>query len=322
SEQKFKELDDLSPTGIFIYQNNNFVYVNKATCNITGYSEQELLSMKFWDVVHEDMKAIIRERGHKRMRKEDVINRYEIKLRTKKGTVKWIDFSTGLIMYQGTPSGIGNIFDITDMKKAQVQLIEAKKKAEESDRLKSAFLANMSHEIRTPMNGIVGFSELLAVGDLPDKQKQKYIQIIRQSSDQLLHIINDILDISKIEVGEVKIIKSEFNISHLLLELKSLFAAQIKHSKQKNIELMLDYKLPKDKEILFSDRFRLHQIISNLINNALKFTEKGFVAFGARFIEALSESNEYPCGKEEYNRVLFFVKDSGAGISPKMQNYF
>ncbi len=319
SEQKFKELADLSPTGIFIYQNNNFVYVNKATCDITGYNEKELLKMKFWDVVHEDMKDVIRDRGHKRMQKEDVISRYEIKLRAKNGDVKWVDFSAGFIMYQGKPSGIGNVFDITERKKAQEQLIEAKKKAEESDRLKSAFLANMSHEIRTPMNGIVGFSELLAVGDLPEEQKQKYIQVIRQSSDQLLHIINDILDISKIEVGEVKIIKSKFNISHLLLELKSLFATQIKHSRQENIELMLDYKLPEDKEILFSDRFRLHQIISNLINNALKFTEKGFVAFGARFVEADCESIEYPCGKEEHNRVLFFVKDSGTGIPPKMQ---
>ncbi len=319
SEQKFKELADLSPSGIFIYQNNNFVYVNKATCDITGYSEKELLKMKFWDVVHEDMKDIIRERGHKRMQKEDVVSRYEIKLRAKNGDVKWIDFSAGFIMYKGKPSGIGNIFEITESKKTQMQLMEAKKKAEESDRLKSAFLANMSHEIRTPMNGIVGFSELLAVGNLPEEQKQKYIQIIRQSSDQLLHIINDILDISKIEVGEVKITKSEFNVSHLLLELKSLFSTQIKQSGQKNIELILDYKLPKDKEVLFSDRFRLHQIISNLINNALKFTEKGFVAFGARFIEAYGENKDYPCEQAEYNRVLFFVKDTGAGIPPKMQ---
>ncbi len=320
SEQKFKELADLSPTGIFIYQNNNFVYVNKATCEITGYSEQELLTMKFWDVVHEDMRDIIRERGHKRMRKEDVINRYEIKLSAKNGSIKWIDFSASFIIYQGKPSGIGNIFDITDRKNAQIQLLEAKKKAEESDRLKSAFLANMSHEIRTPMNGIVGFSELLAVGGLPDEQKHKYIQIIRQSSDQLLHIINDILDISKIEVGEVKIAKSEFNISHLLLELKSLFSTQIKQSGQENIELILEYILPDDKQVLLSDRFRLHQIISNLINNALKFTEEGFVAFGAYYLKAHEVNYDYPCEPIEHDRILFYVKDSGSGIPEEMQN--
>jgi signal transduction histidine kinase len=170
------------------------------------------------------------------------------------------------------------------------------------------------------MNGIVGFSELLAVGGLPDEQKQKYIQIIRQSSDQLLHIINDILDISKIEVGEVKIAKSEFNIAHLLLELKSLFSTQIKQSRQKNIELILDYILPEDKGVLFSDRFRLHQIISNLINNALKFTEKGYVTFGAYYLKANEINDEYPCERIGYDRVLFFVKDSGSGIPDEMQN--
>lgn len=319
SEQKFEELADLSPTGIFIYQENNFVYANKATCKITGYSEKELLKMKFWDVVHEDMKDLIRERGYKRMQKEEVVNRYEIKLQTKKGEVKWVDFSASHIIYKGKPAGIGNVFDITEQKKAHIQLIEAKKKAEESDRLKSAFLANMSHEIRTPMNGIVGFSELLAVGNLPEEHKQKYIQIIRQSSDQLLHIINDILDISKIEVGEVKITKSTFNVHHLLLELKSLFSTQIKQSGQKNIELILDCKLPKDKEILFSDRFRLHQIISNLINNALKFTEKGWVTFGIQFIEAGAENKEYPSDPKEYDQILFFVKDTGLGIREEMQ---
>ena len=319
SEQKFKELADLSPSGIFIYQNNTFVYVNKATCEITGYSEDELLKMKFWEVVHEDMKAIVKERGRKRVQGKNVTSRYELKLRTKDGTIKWIDFSAAPITYKGKPSGIGNVFDITENKRNQEILIEAKKKAEESDRLKSAFLANMSHEIRTPMNGIVGFSELLAVGNLPERQKQKYIQIIRQSSDQLLHIINDILDISKIEVGEVKVSKASFNIDLLLKELNSLFTAQIKQNLQKNIKLSHKNNLPANKMVIYSDKFRLHQIMSNLINNALKFTEEGFVTFGADFIKAGNNHEKYICNVTEYDKVLFFVKDSGPGISEEMK---
>ncbi len=319
SEQKFKELADLSPTGIFIYQDNNFVYVNQATCDITGYSKEELLKMKFWDTVHEDMKDLIKERGLKRMSKKNVVSRYEIKLKTKKGKVKWVDFSAGLIIYKGKPSGIGNVFDITENKKAHQMLIKAKKKAEESDRLKSAFLANMSHEIRTPMNGIVGFSELLTIEGLSDDLKRKYIGIIRQSSEQLLHIINDILDISKIEVGEVKITKSEFNIKQLLYELKQLFDEQIKQAKNKNLELKLKINLPSDKEILFSDRFRTHQIISNLLNNALKFTEKGSIILGADYIKANHHHEKYPCSNSSKDRVLFYVQDTGQGITKEMQ---
>ncbi|RLD64750.1 MAG: hypothetical protein DRI95_10180, partial [Bacteroidetes bacterium] len=318
SEEKFRELADLSPTAIFIYQDEKFVYVNKATSVITGYSEKELLSMNFWDVVHPDMQTLVKEMAGKRFKKQAVDNRYDLKLLNKNGEVLWADFSATYINYKGQAAGIGNVFDITDNKRAEKTLVKAKQKAEESDRLKSAFLANMSHEIRTPMNGIIGFSELLALNNLTDKLKEKYVSVIRQSSDQLLHIIDDILDISKIEVGEVKIIKNELNVNTLLSELKSLFLTQLK-KQSRPIKLLLKELIEDKYAIIYSDKFRIHQVLNNLINNALKFTENGSIEFGCHLISAneICEFDEIEISDQK--RLLFFVKDSGPGIPDDKQ---
>jgi PAS domain S-box-containing protein len=318
SEEKFRELADLSPTAIFIYQDSEFVYVNKATTAITGFLESELLKMNFWDVVHPDMQGLVKEMAGKRFNKHAVKNRYELKLQHKNGEIRWADFSATYINYQGRPAAIGNVFDITENKKAEKTIIAAKQKAEESDRLKSAFLANMSHEIRTPMNGIVGFSELLASTDLTDDLKEKYITIIRKSSDQLLHIINDILDVSKIEVGEVKIVKTQFDVNKLLKELNVLFLSDLK-KQNKLIEFNLS-KLLKNKDVvIYSDKYRLHQILNNLIKNALKFTEDGFVEFGCCAIDKHKPNKEYRIKKSKEKRLLFFVKDTGSGVSEEKQ---
>ena len=318
SEEKFKELADLSPTAIFIYQDSKFVYVNNATTKITGYLEKELLKMHFWDVVHPDMQNIVKERALKRFKNQDAPNRYELKLQNKEGKTRWVDFSATSINFNGKAAGIGNVFDITDIKKAGKALIKAKKKAEESDRLKSSFLANMSHEIRTPMNGIIGFSELLANPELTPQLKEKYIKIIHQSSDQLLHIINDILDISKIEASEVKISKSKFNINSLLSELNTMFLSHLK-KETRSIKLLLTAKLEEQYEIIYSDKFRIHQILTNLLSNALKFTEKGSVEFGCYYIPANKYKDFLDIKTSNIDRILFFVKDTGQGITADKQ---
>lgn len=188
----------------------------------------------------------------------------------------------------------GYTIDITDRIKNEEELIKAREKAEEADRLKSAFLANMSHEIRTPMNGIMGFAGLLKNRETGEEAKEKYVDIIIQSSNRLLAIINDVLDISKIETGQMQINKAPCNISDLLNKLTDFYKPQ---AKELSIECRCNF--PENLPVIITDELRLYQILSNLVNNALKFTPSGYVEM-----------------KVDYDgkTMLFVVRDSGIGI--------
>jgi len=189
--------------------------------------------------------------------------------------------------------------DISDLKKAEGQLKVARDKAEESNQLKSAFLANMSHEIRTPMNGILGFAQILTEPGITSVQLDRYSKIITQSGHHLLNIINDIIDIAKIESGQLNFIESAVNINQLLKELYSFFNSFIAQTEKKGIELKINLPLPDNSAVLSTDPTRLKQILTNLINNSVKFTEKGFIEFGYELTN---------------NNIVFHVKDSGIGI--------
>lgn len=188
---------------------------------------------------------------------------------------------------------IGINIDITELKNTELKLIEAKFKAEESDRVKSAFLANMSHEIRTPLNAIVGFSDLLVDCIELDERKQ-YISIIRQNNDLLLQLISDILDISKIESEMVDVKFEHIDVHNLCKEI--VYAQSAKNTDQ--VQLVFDNSLGEC--FITSDKNRLIQVLSNLVGNSFKFTKKGTVNLGYLF---------------ESDRVHFYVRDTGIGIS-------
>ena len=185
----------------------------------------------------------------------------------------------------------------------QKQLIKSKEKAEESDKLKSAFLANMSHEIRTPMNTIIGFSEMLFKKDLKDEQREKYYKLVSESSTSLLNLIDDILDISKIESGQLSIIDTRFSPFLLLQELLFIFKKTLK-LQQSNVKLSLKINSKIEDIEIVNDEFRLKQILNNLITNAIKFTTKGKIEFGYTI---------------DNNILVFFVSDTGKGISKSRQ---
>jgi signal transduction histidine kinase/ActR/RegA family two-component response regulator len=202
-------------------------------------------------------------------------------------------------------STLAIVRDVTERKEAQEALIKAKEKAEESDRLKSAFLANMSHEIRTPINGIIGFTQLLRDQEYTPEERNEFFDIIDLNSKQLLQIINDIIDISKIEANQLIIKKKTFALNQLMDELYNTYRIELSQYSKEHLDLILKKELEDDTDYVFTDMIRLKQIMTNLLGNAIKFTEQGQIEFG------------YKCtGK---NQFIFFVKDTGIGIPKEKQ---
>jgi len=179
-------------------------------------------------------------------------------------------------------------------------LIEAKEHAEESDRLKTSFLANMSHEIRTPMNGILGFSQILKERKFSEDKQREFLDIIHNRSKNLLHIINDIVDISKIEANQLKVEYNEFNVNQVLYELYNNYQVELDNYDKTDIKLKLYKDLEYEESIIYSDEGRIKQILTNLLSNALKFTQEGTIEFGYEF--------------RNKDELLFFIQDTGIGI--------
>jgi PAS domain S-box-containing protein len=197
--------------------------------------------------------------------------------------------------------GIGR--DITERKKSEKELIEAKVKAEESDRLKTSFLANMSHEIRTPMNGILGFTELLKKPHLSGSEQQEYINIIEKSGARMLNIINDIVNIAKVEAGQMEISVAAIDINEVLDEVSGFFKRE---ADIKKLKVHTSKPLGEKEAIIHTDREKLIAILTNLVKNAIKFTDSGLIEIG------YSKKGDY---------LEFFVKDTGIGIPVEQRKF-
>jgi signal transduction histidine kinase len=189
-------------------------------------------------------------------------------------------------------------------KQLENELIRSKEKAEESDRLKSAFLANMSHEIRTPMNGILGMAQLMANQDITAEQRNEYVSLINKNSETLLSLIDDIIDVSKIEAGQLNIHLKSFHLNALLEQINTSTQSGALCKSKKNILMILKKNLP-DNVNIYTDPDRLRQIFVSLLSNALKFTGMGTVEFGYTLKDKMIE---------------FYVKDTGIGMSIEEQN--
>jgi signal transduction histidine kinase/ActR/RegA family two-component response regulator len=194
---------------------------------------------------------------------------------------------------------IGVLFEDNINQKKELKI--AKEHAEKSDRLKTEFLHNMSHEIRTPVNGIMGFSNLLYKEDLTTEERDEFIKIIHHNSEQLLRIIDDILEISKLETKQVRIQNAETNLNHLLSDLYAVFKIK---ANEKNISLGLVNDLSEYECVVMIDESKLLKILNNLVENALKFTNNGFVGIGCRHAKG---------------KLIFYVKDTGIGIAKENQ---
>ena len=295
---------DIIPFPIFYKDiNGRYANCNKAFEAFFGVKINELKGKTVYDITSKEMADKFSEKD-----KEILVSKkqfYEDKVRDIDGNIKDIMFYKTTFESDNKSVGIfGVMVDITKLKKAENELVKAKERAEESDRLKSTFLANMSHEIRTPMNGIIGFSELLKDDTITPDVKNEYIGYINSCSSSLINLIDEIIDISKIEAKQIKINKSEFLLDNLLNELLG-FIEEEKRRKDKNqINIVLNKEL--ENLHIYTDSNRLRQIFSNLLGNALKFTKSGSIEFGY-----LLQSKK---------NILFYVKDTGIGIPLEKQS--
>jgi PAS domain S-box-containing protein len=298
SEEKYRSVVEHLPDAVLVHTMRKILYASPATLKLLkADSFNQIKDMDLISFVHADYKKSATERIRKIYetgKPQGYVQGKYLNLRNEIIDVEVIGIP---ITYLGEPAIQTIIRDITERKRVEEELIKAKEKAEESDQLKTAFLHNISHEIRTPMNAIVGFSALLNEPDLTQEEQQSYLKIIIDSSDQLLAIVNDIIEISNIEVG---ILKKNLNEINLNIQMKMLYN-QFRHKAvEKNIELTFHSSLDEDIAWIITDSTKLIQIFTNLLGNAFKFTKQGKIKFGYTLKDDLLE---------------FFVSDTGIGIS-------
>lgn len=308
SRERFANAFNYSAIGMAIVSlDARFLQVNRALCRITGYGERELTRLTFENIshpddLHKDLKLL-------RRLVAGVIDHYHLEKRYlhKSGHPVWVRLSISSVRDDmGEPIHlVAQIQDISEQKRAIEQLHQSKEAAEAANLAKSEFLANMSHEIRTPLTAMFGYADLLLLPDLTAAERMKHVQVIRRSGEHLLTLINDILDLAKIEAGKTLVEPRDVCLPAFMTEVLSLVQRK---AQSKGLELKLSYD-PNVPEMIHTDPTRLRQILINLLGNAVKFTETGWVH---THVSAFRGNGE--------DRLRFAVQDTGIGLTPEQRD--
>ncbi len=298
SEEKFRRLFEThSAIKLLIdFETGAIVDVNKSAVDYYGWSAEEFKKLKISQINTMPPEIVKNEMEKVRINKYAT---FEFKHRLKDGTIRDVEVYSSILMIAGKEYLHSIIHDITEKKRLLQELIKAKERAEESDNLKTAFLQNMSHEIRTPLNGIIGFSNLLAAEEPTPEEIKEFTAIIQRSGNRLLEIVNNVLDISKIETGQLEYNLKPFALNSLMAQIFSFFSP---FANAKDIALSYETEFDDENCIIVSDETKLNQILTNLINNAVKFTRKGEINYGY---------------KTNGDMIQFNVSDTGIGIAPE-----
>ncbi len=310
SEEKFRSLTESATDAIIITDETGIVtFWNKAAQKIFKYSEEEAIGANIVQFFEDDAITVLQDAKHHKLSKNLSFTGQTAELMaiTKEMKKINVELSLSAVQIRNSANAISIVRDITERKLMEKALQKAKIEAENANKAKSEFLANMSHEIRTPMNAILGFSQLL-IGKLQNPQLNSYVDAISSSGKSLLGLINDILDLSKIEAGRLELEYDAVNPHSIFLEVKQIFAFKME---EKGLELILhiDNDIPKG---LVLDEIRLRQVLVNLVGNAVKFTETGYIK-----ISAQAEEHEHDTSKLN---LIFSVEDTGIGISKEQQS--
>ena len=313
SEEKYRNiLNNIEDSYLEVNLSGHITYANPAAVRLLGYSAEELQNAPFKmfaessqiSIVYETFSQIYNTGQPGRNLMFDVITKAGPKLNIEMSASLMIDATGQRVGF----FGIGH--DMTERRRAEEALQQAKEKADEANKAKSEFLASMSHEIRTPMNAIIGMAELLAETDMTDEQRQ-YVQIFRSAGENLLNIINDILDLAKVEAGHMSLEYVRFNLYDLVEKACDIIAMR---AHKKGLELA-NWIMSDVPGYLIGDPVRLRQILINLLGNAVKFTEAGEIVLQITNISSCTED----CGTETVDRhtIQFSVRDTGIGIPPE-----
>ncbi|WP_347840058.1 PAS domain S-box protein [uncultured Draconibacterium sp.] len=310
SEENYKALSENAKHIILRHKlSGEITYANKYAVNYLGIPNEKLIGTDIKQLIggkvrEEQIKQINLFKEGKY--DKNYSHQNEVTLDLPSGEKRFLDVIANPISTADEEDSILiSAYDITERKQAEIELIRAKEKAEESDRLKSAFLANMSHEIRTPMNGILGFANLLQEPGLSGSTQKKYIELIEKSGKRMLNIINDIIDISKIEAGLMDFNSVETNINEQIEYIYTFFKPE---AEAKGLTLSFSCPLPAQDARIRTDREKVYAILSNLVKNAIKYTQSGSIALGY----SLKNTNWA-------NQLEFYVKDTGIGIPKDRQ---
>ena len=294
AEKKYRELYDFAPSGFMsLTKEGEITDLNFSAERLLGKERTHLIKSSFGFFVSLDTRDVYNHFLQK-IFENQLKETCELKLEAGDDTIKYILVSG--IISNNNKKCLVTLTDITMRKYAENELIKAKVKAEEGDMLKSAFLANMSHEIRTPMNGILGFTELLKTLKLEVKEQQNYIGIIEKSGTRMLSIINDIISISKIESQQMEVSVSDTNINEQVEYIYHFFKLE---AEQKKLHISFKNELALEKAFIRTDREKMYAVLTNLVKNAIKFTQTGSIELGYKVKSDFFE---------------FYVKDTGPGI--------
>jgi PAS domain S-box-containing protein len=307
TEQFFRSVLELAPDGLMVVDAQGVIQLANAQCEpLFGYTRAELVGQAVEKLVPEDVRprhSALREGFHREASPRAMGSGRELKALRKDGSLIPVEIGLSpLPSKQGEGARVAvSIRDVTERMEQERALRDAKAKAEEATEMKSMFLANMSHEIRTPMNAIIGLSHLALKTELTDKQRD-YVGKIHNAGTSLLTVINDILDFSKIEAGRLDIESIPFTLDHVLQQV-SVVTGEKAHDK--GLEFLVDVH-PELPQHLVGDPLRLGQILTNLVNNAVKFTERGEIRVKAEVLERTGDKA----------KLRFSVRDTGIGMSP------